>query len=421
MEAGRDGYAAGQDINQFNLKFVIGDEVIERLIPRLARLLGDRPDGIDLIRQAAVHAPLPPSPDMLELVTWLAGLIIPADELPRPLWATELARQDAADPATREALGAVGEEWAAAVPDGERKLLDFRGKIESGALPTGNPCVLVMLHPDRNGGPGYRLAVILYHNGRDGDPQPGDDVCLSLDEIKSQLERRLPPLISPLKQDALTVEFVVPRQLLNTDFDQWTIPVGPPEESGALPARRYRLGAKHAVVVRDLKRMSPHGDRSMWRKRWQRLCDCTAPIPETVGWVNPRDQYDYESLSTALLRENAHGQVCLALAPLAGASVTDLLDAGLAAGMPAMLWLRQPGETNAQGKKDKQYLARAAESAALSQLPRMIRDMRQEAVAGRFDPAHRGWHLSLLWDNPDRTWELKPLRVPNPSMSGADE
>jgi hypothetical protein len=419
LEPERDAYAAGRDVNNNNVNvYVVGGEYIERRIPELARLLRPRPDAMGLIRRAApdtqlpAQEELPPDPDLEDVLAWLAGLNVSPTELPRPLWTSELARHTATDPAIREELAALAEGWAAEVPGGESQLEDFRSRIESGEFSDGDPCVVVKLDPDRNGGPGYRLTIILSLNGRDGDCQPGSDALLSLDQIKSQLKERLPPLIGPLKQDALTVEFIVPRALLNTDFDQWTIS----EEAGDAAAGSYRLGAQHAVVLRDLDRMSPLRDRSTWQRRWRRLCDCTDRVPGAIHWVSSRD--DYQTLRAALVQDEALGHVCLALAPVADAPVHDLLKAGLLEGMPAMLWLRQPGHSDVQGKR---YLRSAFQKSGLVQLPRTVRNMRAKAVQYRRDPAYRGWHLSLLWDNPDRMWEPTLFRLPEPSKNGVNE
>lgn len=406
--------------SQVNVNLTLSDESIARLLPDLERLLAGLSNALAVVHEVAGAAQLPSDRDLPELLRWLAELMIPADQLPRPLWVSELARQRVIDPAAREALGEIGERWAAEVPGGQRRLREFRQSVESRGVPAGEPCLLVILNPDRNGEDRYRLSLILFRNGRDGEPQPGNDACLSLDEIRVQLQQSLPGLVRTVDRRSLILEFVVPRDLLNIDFDQWLIPERPDGPS----ARNYHLGVRYPVVVRDLERMSKADDHSMWRARWQRLRGCAGSARDAVRWAGPQAGDSYDSLSASLLRQRAHGQVCLALlsTPSDGPLLAELLGAGLTAGIPAAIWLRQPGTGRMAGRKDRKYLALAVESAALAGLPRRVLDMRQEAAEQmRRNPEHRGRHLSLLWDDPDRRWEPPPFTEPLASMNGADE
>lgn len=405
--------------SQYNVNLTLSDESIIRLLPDLERLLSRLSNALAIIHEAAGAAELPPELDVPGLLRWLAELMIPDGQLPRPLQVSELAGRHAADPADRQAFSAISERWAAEVPDGERRLSNFRNSSNSGDLPADEPCLLVILEPDRNGADRYRLSSILFRNERDREPQPWDDACLPLDEIRIRLQESLPALVQTVDRSSLFVEFVVPRELLNADFDQWLIP----EKHGDPSRQNYQLGARYPVVVRDLERMTPPNDHSLWHARWQRLCGCTVPANGAVRWVDPQDRDSYGSLSASLLRERAHGQVCLALLPPhpADTPIAELLGAGLTAGVPAAIWLRQPSTGKGGWKKDKKYLARAVETAELRRLPRQVLDMRQEAEEAQMAATHQGRHLSLLWDDPNRTWEPPPFTEPPPSSNGVDE
>jgi vWA-MoxR associated protein C-terminal domain len=220
-----------------------------------------------------------------------------------------------------------------------------------------------------------------------------------------------------LNRSSLLLEFAVPRNLLNVDFDQWSIPEG----TGSNSSRSYLLGVRYAVVVRDLERMSPIDDRSWWRARWQCLCDSGSQVADGVRWVSLTADHSYDSLTAELLREHARKQVCLALAsaPVTDTLSAELLEAGLTAGMPAAIWLRQVG-TDSQAA-DGHYLGLAVKSGVLGRLPLTVLDLRQEAEAKRRDADHQGRRLSLLWDDPDRTWKPPPFNMPHLSLNGADE
>ena len=81
----------------------------------------------------------------------------------------------------------------------------------------------------------------MYRNQRDREPQNENGTCLSLSEIRSRLQESLPALLQTVNRNSLFLEFVVPRELLNTDFDQWLIP----ERSGDPTGRCYQLGLRY--------------------------------------------------------------------------------------------------------------------------------------------------------------------------------
>lgn len=403
--------------SQYHFAFTISDESAGRLLPEVTRLLSGLPDWGALIREVAGDAQLPDGLDLKGLLLWLAELLIADGQIPRPLLASELASQRVSDPAFREALRAVADQWAAEVPGGRRILNKVRESAEADSPNHAGPCVLIILDPDRNGGAGYRLSLILFRNGQDGDPQPSDDGLLSIDDVRDRLRECLPPLVQTLNRSSLLLEFAVPRNLLNVDFDQWSIPEG----TGSNSSRSYLLGVRYAVVVRDLERMSPIDDRSWWRARWQCLCDSGSQVADGVRWVSLTADHSYDSLTAELLREHARKQVCLALAsaPVTDTLSAELLEAGLTAGMPAAIWLRQVG-TDSQAA-DGHYLGLAVKSGVLGRLPLTVLDLRQEAEAKRRDADHQGRRLSLLWDDPDRTWKPPPFNMPHLSLNGADE
>lgn len=406
--------------SQYNVNLNLGDKSITQLLPDMLRLLADFPDAFAVLHEAAGAAQPPPDLEGIAgFLKWLAELMTPDDQLPPPLRVSELAGRRATDPAARQEFSAIGERWAASVPGGQRRLSEFRTSPESGDRPADEPCLLVIIEPDRNDGNRYRLSSILFRNERDREPQHWDDTCLSLDEIRSRLQESLPALVRTVDRSSLFVEFVVPRELLNTDFDQWQIP----ERHGGFTRQYYQLGARYPVVVRDLERMTPSDDRSLWRTKWQLLCNCAGPVNGAVRWVDPQDRDSYQSLSTSLLRKRAHGQVCLALLPARSAStpIAELLGAALAAGVPAAIWLRQPSTGRGGLRKDRRYLALAIKAAELRGLPRQVLDLRQEAEEAQMAATHQGRHLSLLWDDPNRTWEPPPFTEPLPSSNGADE
>jgi hypothetical protein len=98
---------------------------------------------------------------------------------------------------------------------------------------------------------------------------------------------------------------------------------------------------------------------------------------------------------------------------------TELLKAGLDAGIPAAIWLREADQGATALEDDRQYLKKVTESADLHSLPSTVLNLRLQAVAEGEPAGHPGSRLGLLWADPQRTWE-RPFRAPEPSSSGAD-
>lgn len=408
-------HAVGQGTqNIYNI--TVSDEVIAKILADLVRVLSGLDDAPALINEVASNRDLNPDRDLGGVLGELADGLIRPDQLPLPLQVSEIARQCALDPKDREALEEIGDHWAAEVPGGQPVLTSFRNSIKPDSISSGAPCLLVILDPDRTGGHGYRLSMILFQNGHEGAPVPSnDDALRSLDEIKNRLHEVLPPVLKGVNRLRLLVEFVVPPELLNMDFDRWSIPE---REDG----RHSELGIRYPVVVRDLLRLDPDDDHALWRKRWQHLSGCTGKAPTAVRWIG-HDSHTYESLSSYLMNHDMHREVCLVMlsAPSADTTAADLLSAGLTAGIPAAIWLRQHDGSKNGSKNDKKYLARVVESAGLSDLPGKVLVMRQTAAAQQQAPTHPGRHLSLLWDDPNRMWSPGLFRVPPPaSPNGAD-
>ena len=77
----------------------------------------------------------------MDLLRRLAELMIPSDQLPRPIWVSELAGIRTTDPVARQEFRAISERWAAEAPDGQRRLSEFRKSCESADFATGQPCL----------------------------------------------------------------------------------------------------------------------------------------------------------------------------------------------------------------------------------------------------------------------------------------
>ncbi len=319
----------------------------------------------------------------------------------------------------RDAFASVADQWAAEESVRRESLDNIRDKPDKSAeTALGDPCLLIALDPDYYSTDRYRLSIVLYRNGRDGDPRDGDSTAISIEEIKARLKLALPVLFQ-MNRGQFLVEFAVTPELLCTAFDQWFIPNRP----DGLPGEDYQLGEHFPVVVRDIERMAPGTDRQMWKDRWQLLCNCDSngSSLDALRWVFPEENETFRRLRASLWHSDSHGKVCLGLLPGPAASSRrmDLLKAGLEAGIPAAIWLREPDQGGADLEDERQYLRQVIGSTELRSLPGTVLNLRLRAVADGELEGHPGTRLGLLWADPGRTWE-RPFKIPEPSSNGAD-
>jgi hypothetical protein len=297
----------------------------------------------------------------------------------------------------QEASAPLAEEPSVAVPSG----------------PAGERCLAVILQKDYYADL-YRMFVVLYRDGRDAVPQECDDESVSLKEIKARVRSLLPVLSRGLGM--VLVEFAVPESLLGADFDQWPLASHP----GAPVETDFRLGEKYPVVVRDLDRMKPDWD--MWRSRWRRLLGCDGPAHEAVYWATPQPATRFKQLRAMLLDPETEGHVILALHPaqVPVRTVDDMIRAGVAAGVPAAIWIRRQHAARASVTDDRDYLEKAMVEGALRSLPHRVRTLRLRAAQEQGKAAHPGRRLSLLWADPGHYWNPPPFEQPALSANGDD-
>jgi hypothetical protein len=408
--AGRD-----QSINHI-------DQVNVNISLTLGRLLLKYPKATPYVYEVASEAGISIGNEVSaeDVLHYLADLNIPAEAFPVILKVSELASRHATGQEMRDEFGSVAEQWAAQVPARREALEDLRSESDKTEedYSSDKACLLIALDPDYYSADRYRLSIVLYRDGRDGDRKDGSDDAMPIAEIEARLKMSLPVLFRENRNKFL-VEFAVPPELLCTAFDQWFIPNRP----DGLPEEDIQLGERFPVVVRDIERMAPGTDRSMWEYRWQRLCACTSDglSLSALRWVFPEKNETYRQLRASLWLADSHGKACLALLP--GPSemrrMELLLMAGFEAGIPAAVWLREPGQGGYTMADDRQYLKAIVESADLHSLPARVLDLRLRAVADGEPEGHPGTRVSLLWADPGRTWE-QPFKTPEPSSNGAD-
>jgi hypothetical protein len=284
-------------------------------------------------------------------------------------------------------------------------------RLRAGLAPWGPPrrgtapSLLVQVAP-RLCRPGfYSVKAWLFGTGEPECLRAGEeeyarpDLPPCLDELREELARRR------IASDQVWVEFLLPRDLLCADVDQWAVRL---DFLDAIP-----IGVEHRVVVRSLERACRPRAASALRARWRALrhaadarCWVLDAPARRDGAALTAVRIDGEGcgglgLYTAL--RDAPGLVCAILGsppkPVPENSTSDVLNTLLDAGIPVVLWARRcPGEGPASARSRLSALVGDEE---LPRLPDRVWDLRKEALVTA-DALHIGRHTTLLWDDPRR-------------------
>jgi hypothetical protein len=400
------------------------------LAPEVAELSGQlagRPDALDIIYEVfdRTLAVAPPGASLPQLLTRLHDLLQPPGETPLLQQVAELAAQRVSG-AAAQAPGTPGTPPEAAV---------------QADPPAAGLCLLVAIREDDYEPKILRLSLTLFQDGQAGKPQECGDPSGSLKDMKAPLRMLLPAILGARRGLPL-VEFAVPQALLGEDFDQWPMP----SRQGGPKAEDYRLGEKYPVVVRDVHRMNPRNvlmdDRDKWESRWKLLLACEGPEKNTLREAE-LDTETLHSLRASLWDSPGARNAVLALLPAPGPlsgkpdrerkAVRQLIKAGFAAGVPAVIWLRPPppakdaaASTSDDDIDDRTYLKNALHQVDSHlpvrprELPRRVWSLRLRAEAAQRGKSHPGRRLSLLWEDPTRSWTPPDLQLPSRSSNGDD-
>ncbi len=413
---------AGQQYNNYYIvlgsrlgDLDLADPNVTELLPSLTRLLEKVPGARSLIYEVASSWGIQLAPGESDLRTLLDRLNfsnIGREQFPLPLQVAKLAIRRAGDPALGDELAAVIHHWADKAAGGPAHLTAARGAHLSREASSEKPCLMIRLEREKNGDARYRLSVGMFR-GREIITKEEGTQYVSLEKNREYLKTIIPSLVDTVDRNELSVEFIVDRDLLNEEFDQWKVPENAPDSSPDRSppkpqnADGYPLGIEYPVVLRDLQRMMKPSLHGWWKSRWEILsARGTSANATRWRWVDPDLDAEAMLRASLLLKEQ---MVCLALvsAPCSNSNAAKLLGTGLTVGAPVAIWLRtSDGEEQARA-----HLAEVLDSQELYDLPTRVLALRREAIANGADD-HHGRRLSLLWDDPNRVWEPTPLAEP---------
>ncbi len=260
---------------------------------------------------------------------------------------------------------------------------------------------IVQLDADGVDADRFLLSVLFQEGTGPFEPlRPPDDQSYTEAEVRALIGQALNEqrLAGALAAD-LTIEFFLPAQLINQPVDQWHVGMGD-----------IMLGVQYPIVIRSLDRIRhARNSHAYWKAKWARIPEVELrDVDAAVAWL-PGDAREQGDRLFVRLTDPA-APVCLFLTVTPVPSQCDALLAALMAGVPVLLWCRQPSVDIRAGLSG---LMTRATPGRLRDLPWDVYVFRRDAVSGRAGPEHIAHHLTLMWDDADRIPDMgNPLQMP---------
>lgn len=186
----------------------------------------------------------------------------------------------------------------------------------------------------------------------------------------------------------LTIEFFLPRHLLNDEFDRWEIEIS---EDFFVP-----IGVECSVAVRSQERLLPNYclRKNDWKKKWKKLKQLNHGSSSNVF---ASGDCVWNELYIELKREDIVGcKLSKSPSLLGKESVFNVI---LGTATPLALWLRgNLVHLNCQTELNQLL------NCCITELPTTVKQKRCAAFSShpRVRQFHIGSHLSLLWEDPYR-------------------
>jgi hypothetical protein len=194
-------------------------------------------------------------------------------------------------------------------------------------------------------------------------------------------------------QPDIFVEFVLPRELLNLDVEQWAC--------GTEPEMPTPIGCQYPVAVRSLERMTKPNWYRLWHARWlalqNQLTDNRAIAVESGYWCAAGDTDSALRKIVAVLQEQADLVVLLPSEPPQAAGADEVW-IGFRNGVPVMLWHRY----DCRSEEFVDVVRSALHGDDSHDVRERVRRIRLRGYEAGTEARHVGSHLTLLWDDPDR-------------------
>jgi hypothetical protein len=232
----------------------------------------------------------------------------------------------------------------------------------------------------------YQWDVTAWH------PQRGEDRIVQRLDLEDEVEHLINDMESDWSDslDTVTVEFVLPWELINAPVDWWH------KESSS--DRPTPLAMDYPVVVRSLERLRTRRWHRAWRARWQRLKH--RPSLRTY-WSRPTGEDYCTALETELKSDGEIASLILSQPPDSEGGRQEV-EAALRAGLPVIVWHR----SDCGGVQFREEISELMANGGLADMPIRARELRRKAMRPPIRDDHIGRHLTVLWDDPERQPEM---------------
>lgn len=251
--------------------------------------------------------------------------------------------------------------------------------------------LMIQFEPDGVDTDRYFLSHWRQSDAEGWHPVPGEPVHLHRDELPSEVERLVEQTEerwSDLRQPVV-LEFILPWELLGEPVEWWN-----KESDSTSPTP---LVLDYTVLLRSFERLRKASWHRPWHNKWRRLKE----QPANSSAYRNRPGSSHFHLERELKEDEQ--AVCLVLSePPGGDSPTSRqeFEAGLRAGIPAMIWHRG----DCSDPAFREAVADIVQDRGLGSLLERTERWRREALAVGPEgwDNHVGRHLAILLDDPER-------------------
>ncbi|MFB6393252.1 effector-associated domain 2-containing protein [Polymorphospora lycopeni] len=217
---------------------------------------------------------------------------------------------------------------------------------------------------------------------------PYGELEAAVDRVINEIERRWSD-----QAGAVTIEFVLPWQLINEPVDTWR-----KELHSLMPSP---LTTEYPLVIRSLERIRASQWHRVWRSRWQGLA--SRGSERKLIHCASGHHVDVQ-LEATLRRESGVVVLVLSESPTVDSVGERQLLVGLRSGVPAIVWHRNRSSTRDVCDTVASMVGDRATGAGVIELPWRFAEVRQ--LAWSEDPKgldqHIGHGFVILFDDPDR-------------------
>lgn len=215
-----------------------------------------------------------------------------------------------------------------------------------------------------------------------------EEEAFSLTQIPELLKDIFSHSTSKCPPSNLTIEFFLPRHLLNHQVDRWEIEI---TDDLLIP-----IGVQCRVVVRSQERLLPNYclKKKDWQKKWKRLKQLNSCSSFKVF---ASGDCVWNELYVQLIQDDIFGCKLVKAPELLGKE--SIINVILGTAIPLALWMRyDPPHMNCPKELNRLL------NCCIPELPTTVKRKRSDAFRKhqQLREFHIGSHLSLLWEDPYR-------------------